>query len=584
MATTRHGITFDRVLDAVADLGMDPNGGDPINQALESAVSQDGTLVKFPSGRYNLSGDVEVFDSSRIGMATDESAVIFAGADNNVINFEGGDDHLVDGFTFDDTDGAGYIAFVDDVQTHGEFRNLDWVGFRPDDNGPGNSNSQSFNRIHVQQESGVYNVVNVNRWREPSRIPAYPDGSSYIYAGTDMRGTLNIEDCRFSNSTSHALYCTQSPGTVNVRNCTFKNNNGWQIRAASPDGVVENCRVIIDSDDAPSGNVYPDGERYPSMTSAIWCVRQHEPWDKAGTYRDIEIEVRSTPDHLRAFRAVRHDGAAGPVTFKNVNVRVSEAANPVVPFSLVGWSQLGQKPSTFPPNGTSLVNCSVSGAATDDGGRGLVHVEGRNVTIDGSCLHTTAGRPGIFVRDARDRLSYTDGGVATVASTTSVTTGGKQVETGTGGTISGTDNLTSGSDCTGDSGGGGSSPPEETGTPVEITNDGSGRTTYSIHVDGEITNTDGLGTGDEVRDAPVGQVVSGFVNGGVDAFSYTGCIRSAEFEGVSPTITRSGTGVSPSGLVECPPAQESGSSDALLAAATAVGTYLAVKWLLEGDN
>jgi len=38
--TTRHGIEFDRVLDAVDDLGLDPTGNEPVNSRLDSALER----------------------------------------------------------------------------------------------------------------------------------------------------------------------------------------------------------------------------------------------------------------------------------------------------------------------------------------------------------------------------------------------------------------------------------------------------------------------------------------------------------------------------------------------------------------
>ncbi|RDZ92102.1 hypothetical protein DEQ92_22635, partial [Haloferax sp. Atlit-6N] len=49
-ATERYGIQFSTVVDAVDDLGLDPNGNDPIDSTLEDALASGDTLVEFPAG------------------------------------------------------------------------------------------------------------------------------------------------------------------------------------------------------------------------------------------------------------------------------------------------------------------------------------------------------------------------------------------------------------------------------------------------------------------------------------------------------------------------------------------------------
>jgi arylsulfatase A-like enzyme len=66
----RHGIQFDRVVNAVDDLGMDPNGNDPIDDAL-SGAHETGTLIEFPEGDYRVNDELVIgprSSKSRFGM------------------------------------------------------------------------------------------------------------------------------------------------------------------------------------------------------------------------------------------------------------------------------------------------------------------------------------------------------------------------------------------------------------------------------------------------------------------------------------------------------------------------------------
>lgn len=74
-SVTRHGIDFDRVVNAVDDLGMDPTGDDPIDDRL--ARSNDGDLLQFPRGTYRFGAGPN--DSS-----LDEETRGFEGIDDDV--------------------------------------------------------------------------------------------------------------------------------------------------------------------------------------------------------------------------------------------------------------------------------------------------------------------------------------------------------------------------------------------------------------------------------------------------------------------------------------------------------------------
>lgn len=71
----RHGIGFRRVLDAVDDLGMDPTGGDPVDDGIVAAG--DGALIRFPDGVYR-------FDDDPRGISLDGETRGFEGAGDDI--------------------------------------------------------------------------------------------------------------------------------------------------------------------------------------------------------------------------------------------------------------------------------------------------------------------------------------------------------------------------------------------------------------------------------------------------------------------------------------------------------------------
>jgi hypothetical protein len=98
----RHGIQFDRVLDAVEDLGLDPTGATPVNEQLASAL-EEGTLVRFPEGDYQFDGELSIV-ADRVGFLG-EGNVWFApptGCRSLLFNYDDPPDEvLIEGVTVD---------------------------------------------------------------------------------------------------------------------------------------------------------------------------------------------------------------------------------------------------------------------------------------------------------------------------------------------------------------------------------------------------------------------------------------------------------------------------------------------------
>jgi hypothetical protein len=99
---SRHGIEFRRTTGAVADLGMDPTGEEPVNEAL--ARSGDGDLIQFPDGTYR-------FGTDSPGLSVREETRGFEGVGENVsvVPPQNSAEDLLDGRLMDGV----YLADID---------------------------------------------------------------------------------------------------------------------------------------------------------------------------------------------------------------------------------------------------------------------------------------------------------------------------------------------------------------------------------------------------------------------------------------------------------------------------------------
>lgn len=101
----RAGIEFGQVLDAVEDLGIDPEGGASMAQQLTDLPAN--TLVQFPAGTYLIDERVEFAVDGTLGFEADGDATIKGGSGFSDVAFDvrSADAVYYAGFTHDQTDG-----------------------------------------------------------------------------------------------------------------------------------------------------------------------------------------------------------------------------------------------------------------------------------------------------------------------------------------------------------------------------------------------------------------------------------------------------------------------------------------------
>jgi len=401
--TSRHGITFQRVVDAVEDLGMDPTGSDPIDDALDGAIGSD-ILIEFPPGEYLFGRDRTYHDLSNFGIrgtgASVDDVVIKPPRHEGYefLRVERGTNILIENITLHQRDTIPeWSSLVVDVSTGAELHDIKFAGFNPSDDPPERpttSTPQNLIRFHQQDSDGVSNLTGIEK-RGPSDMPPYPNGHSALYMGTDVHGEVNIRDCYIANMSSHAMYASQSPGTIRVENCTFKNNNGQQCRVSGDGSVVRSCEIIIDIDNAHPDNIYPDGSiRYNSLGNGIWNVSQTNPPESGGLVEDTDIICRSVPNHdgPRPF-LIECDGSASRTVYRNVNVHVESDGHSIV--KAVDTARISL-PAGFPDD-QSVVFDGVTITGTSTGSDPAIDVSGREATVTNCCIDLDGDRDGVAV-------------------------------------------------------------------------------------------------------------------------------------------------------------------------------------------
>jgi hypothetical protein len=324
--TTRHGISFETVLHAVEDLGMDNTGSDPIDDSLDDAYG-DSTLVVFPPGAYLVERQhdwKQVVDGfGMLGMGSNHRAVQFVFPKGNrgapdpanywFLSVQNGRNHLLENFTVQQTDdevtGVGLLFYLEDGL---EIHDLELAGFNPAFN-----HDPGFGIIAAMTTRAGVGVIERFVSAGGGVVDLYPKRKTPIGSFRNHVGELRILEPRIAESGSHSVYVSRTRGCVRIEDGVFVNNDNSNLRLSGgghPEkrSWAKNCRILIDTENAET---LREGERYQGARG-IWV-------EAGGKYHyghtDLLLENVDVTARTNARPAVLllHEHSHGSLTAKN---------------------------------------------------------------------------------------------------------------------------------------------------------------------------------------------------------------------------------------------------------------------------
>ncbi|MFC6721135.1 hypothetical protein [Halobacteriaceae bacterium SHR40] len=230
----RHGIEFDRIKDAVDDLGVDPTGGAAVDEQI--ARAGDGTLVQFPDGEYRLDPGALSFEGGTRGFEAVGEQVSFHTSGTGqgfLIDGQGMDAAYVDGIDLDQRQSVTGLRLSGDRVV---VQNVDVSG-RP--SGGGGLPLLAHATLSTGGRSRIRNLT------ASAGGGHRPLGRPGIFVEDDHVGTLTVQNCDLRRFPEGAVHAARHSGRVHVQDSYFE-NNALSIRLSGSGSSIENCSVVVE--------------------------------------------------------------------------------------------------------------------------------------------------------------------------------------------------------------------------------------------------------------------------------------------------------------------------------------------------
>ncbi|RDI69652.1 DUF1565 domain-containing protein [Halopelagius longus] len=423
-ASERYGISFNRVVNAVDDLGLDPNGNEPIDSAINRAIDRGDTLIEFPPGTYYWKDTIAESGVNNWGIRglgdhpTDVKFVSDEGASQFLLKVNGGRGILVENFAIDyGFDRQGSLGMLLKANDNMRVQDIHFVGFNPTQ---GNGAVDNLSPQALDSDGRV--VVDGLVRTGPTDITSHGhlDGDANegcIWLGSKHVGELVIRNSHIENTGTNAIYARAAQGAVKIQDSLFVNNNQTSLRIGGDGCHVKGCRFVVDTDNATDEN----GGEFINPHAITWETGRRG--DKGGYIEDCDFIYKSAPSKTTA--AVWVDGSAGEMAIRNSRFQMDVDGIAAVRIDNPRDPRLGTTGER--PWGVTLDGVSVTGSSS--GSAPAIRIDNRNgSTIRNSCLQLTGNRDGIYLRNSDNSVIENTNinvtGQATIFDGSSVSTSG----------------------------------------------------------------------------------------------------------------------------------------------------------------
>ncbi len=388
-----------KVVDGVADLGLDTTGQQPVDEKIRAAAER-GEIVTIPPGDYLFSSTVSTSASGWGIVGTGETPrdVRLHGEGNMVlVEQRGGADvrianlAMVNGTSGEVATnpyngrgpprGSGLKLILADGL---DVQNIEHIGVSPREGVSGDH--EEFNHqtgsltIQITNHDGV-GVVDGFRKTSPTEISGHAENDAAFNSWGQHEGT-----CYVRNSTVHngggdgCTYVSRCPGAWRFTNCAFKYHTMSGIRAGGGDSWARRCTIVLDVTETRARNNILD-DLNPGSNGIVWesasSVAPGGRNEAGGLIDGCEIVMRAV-NGSRGGIVV--DGSNGGLVIRNTRI-VNHTDQPSINVEAPGSSHMNDFEIPDGPLPVYLRNVTLTGRGSGPAINGERGVVGTNVTV-----------------------------------------------------------------------------------------------------------------------------------------------------------------------------------------------------------
>lgn len=391
-ATARHGISFDRVVNVVDDLGVDPSGGRVDNVIGQHAKG--GTLLVFPEGEYQFAQTQSVSSNSgAIGFLGkgDVSFVPPQGINTSILNVSA-NKILLENIDVDQTAENTTTGFTVHSKNGFHVEDIEFVG----------------RGMHKAHHTDNYISVSVSNPNATGTLKNFVvmkgsawghyRGATGIWVGSSHKGTVKIVDCHIEECGSDGIYASRTPGDVHVEGGIYRNNNVCGVRISGEGSYVDGAVMEV----VPEKYTGPHTQEESSFNLRGVVVEQKTVAQSlvkpAGVeVRNCDITIKENPTSGAGIAAWSNGKT---VTVKNTRIQVDNNSPAV---RREGRRYQGKNPPTGNPRWVRMNNCVITGSGS--GGAAVVATAADESEITNCYIKQTgSNRDGVQFVDSSSTL------------------------------------------------------------------------------------------------------------------------------------------------------------------------------------
>ncbi|WP_121823373.1 right-handed parallel beta-helix repeat-containing protein [Halostella salina] len=303
-ATTVEGIEFDRVVNGVEDLGMDPEGNDYVHTEIEEALSQSGTLLELPPGTYRVPGNGHTpsvtVSSNRVGIRGTGDArgdvrfVTDQGQYARWLNWSGSD-FLLSNLVFDQYDSFDTMlgALLSPNGGACKIVGCGLEGSEPSQRSVGGFSQNRDPMLFQFVNSGGHIVV--QDWVDltPVQYDDYPNNRAMFWGAAGATGSAEFRDMWVRGGSGSVIYFGKDRmAPIEVANCHFRHVHDKAVRVTGSETTIRNCTWWYDDTQwHPDSHVRGGGTPSQASTRSLWA-QTNSSYARAGpTVENCHVKV-----------------------------------------------------------------------------------------------------------------------------------------------------------------------------------------------------------------------------------------------------------------------------------------------------